>query len=102
MVLGDLIFGSSEAYAGVMRVAASGSDESLAAERIVMYVDPLFTGKTKLPMNVAPACKRIVSPGCALFSAAWKSPPALTTIWPLPLTVGGGGGGGGAMGAALT
>jgi len=29
-------------------------------------------------VNVAPAWSRIVSPGCALLIAAWRSPPAVT------------------------
>src|SRR5262245_18035200 len=77
-----------------MRAFAAGSDESGVDDRIVMCVEPFLTGSTKLPVNVAPAWSRIVSPGRARLSAAWKSPPLLTTIW-LP-EVGGGGGGGGA------
>src|SRR3954467_12533597 len=72
------IFGSWLEYAGVMRSPAAGSDESGADDRMVMYVLPFFAGSMKLPVNVAPACSRIVSPGFAALSAACKSPPALT------------------------
>src|SRR3954469_6601685 len=45
-----------------------------------MNVLPLFFGRTKLPVNVAPAWSRIVSPGSALLSAACRSPPELTVM----------------------
>src|SRR5947208_472184 len=49
----------------------------------------------KLPVKVAPACSRIVSPGWAVLSAACRSPPALTAMIP-PLGAGEGEGVGGA------
>ena|SRR5439155_6617012 len=61
-----------------MRTPAAGNDASGADERIVMSVVPFFTGRTKVPVKVAPACSRIVSPGCAALRAAWRSPPAFT------------------------
>jgi hypothetical protein len=75
---GDWIFGNTGEYDGSMRVVAPGSAESGAEVRIVIIVLPLFTGSTKLPVNVAPAWSTISSPGCAASSAAWRSPPAFT------------------------
>src|SRR5262249_52739362 len=49
---------------------------------IVTYALPDFAGRMKFPVNVAPACKTIVSPGCALLMAACRSPPALTVTTP--------------------
>src|SRR4051812_19029772 len=63
-----------------MRPPAAGSDPVAAEDRTMMNVLPLFLGSTKLPVNVAPACSRMVSPGKALFSAACRSPPALTVM----------------------
>ncbi len=37
-----------------------------------MFV-PALEGKVKGPKKVAPACKVMVSPGCAASSAAWKN-----------------------------
>src|SRR5204863_535937 len=59
---------------------AAGNDESGADDRIVMIASPCLTGSTKLPLNVAPACSRIVSPGFAALSAACTSPPLATLI----------------------
>ncbi len=39
-----------------------------------------LAGNVKLPVNVAPACNTMVSPGFALLRAVWKLPPALTTM----------------------
>src|SRR5690348_677577 len=97
MLFGERSLGSAGASAGVTRDDGPGSDASGADDRIVMTLAPLFTGRTKLPVNVAPASSTIVSPGSAAFSAAWKSPPALT-VHTVP-AAGGGGGGGGAGGA---
>ncbi len=63
-----------------MRTPAPGSEPVAADERTMMNVLPLFFGRTKLPVNVAPAWRRMVSPGTALFSAACRSPPALTVM----------------------
>src|SRR5262245_27650343 len=71
-----------------MRALAAGSVLSAADDRIVIIDAPLFDGSTKLPVKVAPACTRTVSPGCAALSAVCRSPPAFTIhTWP---PVGGG------------
>src|SRR4051812_17339592 len=88
-----------------MRAEGPGIAESGADDRMVIYVAPLLTGSTKLPENVAPASRRIVSPGCALSMAACRSPPAATLLvvptGGFGITgggVGAGGGGGGGVG----
>src|SRR5262245_65906690 len=64
--------------AGEMRTFAPGSAESCSLLRIVTYVEPACTGRTKLPRNVAPAWSSITSPGCAASRTACRSPPAAT------------------------
>ena len=41
---------------------------------------PDLLGRVNGPTYVAPAASVMVSPSCAMFSAAWKSPPAPTAI----------------------
>ena len=53
----------------VIRTPVPGSEASDADERTVMKEVPDFAGSVKLPVNVAPACSRIVSPGFAALSA---------------------------------
>ena len=48
----------------------SGSDASEADDRIVMYAEPFFARNVNVPVNVAPACRTIVSPGWAASIAA--------------------------------
>src|SRR5688572_20849644 len=63
-------FGIRAEWEGVRRVPAGGSSASLADVRMVIqFVDPAFFGSTKLPVNVAPALRRITSPGAACSSA---------------------------------
>src|SRR6202795_2190990 len=45
---------------------------------IQWLLSQFLAGTTNLPLKVAPACSWIVSPQCALFKAACRSPPALT------------------------
>ena len=42
---------------------------------VVMTVAPVLTGSTKFPVKTAPGSSRIVSPGCALFSAVCRLSP---------------------------
>ncbi len=62
-----------------MREEEEGSRESAVEVRIVIHSEeePLL-GRVKVPMKEAPASNSIVSPGCAAFKAACRSPPALT------------------------
>src|SRR6476661_5037577 len=53
----------------------------------MIHPDPLLTGSVNGPVKVAPAWTTISSPGCALFSAACRSPPAFTAIQ-RPVTAG--------------
>src|SRR5437773_6526196 len=78
MLFGERSLGSCGAYDGSIRTAGPGSAASEAADRIVMVPVPCFAGSTKLPVKVAPACSRIVSPGCAASMAACRLPPAET------------------------
>ena len=50
---------------GTSLTPAAGSALSGASDRIRigLVLDPLFAGSTKLPTNVSPALRRIVSPG---------------------------------------
>jgi hypothetical protein len=63
-----------------MRVPSDGRLVSGADERMTIHEFPLFTGKVNEPEKVAPACRRIVSPGCAALSAACRFPPAATKV----------------------
>src|SRR5882757_4250721 len=62
-----------------MRPPSPGRSASPAV-RTVMSDEPLFCGSVKLPVKTAPRASEIVSPGCALFSALCRSPPAATEI----------------------
>src|SRR5438067_10655191 len=70
-----------------MRVPAGGRLLSGADVRMMIQLLPLFAGNVNDPVNVAPACRRSVSPGRALLRAACKSPPALTVVV-MPVTTG--------------
>src|SRR5882762_11186827 len=47
-----------------------------------MYIqpEPTLFGSVNGPVNVAPACRTMVSPGMALVIAVCKLPPAFTTM----------------------
>jgi hypothetical protein len=79
-LLFDRIFASDDEYDGDIRTPLAGSEESGAADRTVMNAVPPFAGNLKLPVNTAPAASATVSPGCAAFNAAWRSPPLGTLI----------------------
>ena len=83
IVLADFSFGSRAASVGLMRTPAAGSSASLADELTVMYVElgPLF-GRTKFPTKVAPASRRIVSPG---WHTTWRA-KVIASIVPLVIT----------------
>src|SRR5436309_14968795 len=51
-----------------------------ALVRTVLHPVPVLLGSVNGPVNVAPACSVITSPGCAALSAACRSPPAETVI----------------------
>src|SRR5437773_3510946 len=76
-------FGMTAAYEGLTRVPGGGRLLSGALVRTVIQPTPALLGSVNGPVNVAPACSVITSPGCAALSAAWTSPPAGTAmIWP--------------------
>ena len=77
-LFGDFSLGRYAEYWGEVRCPAAGRSVSAADDRMVSEILPLRT--TKFPMNVAPACRRIVSPAAALSRAAWRFPPAATVI----------------------
>jgi hypothetical protein len=86
LVLGDTSLGIRPALAGVTRVPGAGKLASGVLVRIVIQpvLVPLF-GSVKLPENVAPAARTIVSPGWAALIAFWTFPPAGTVmVLPLP------------------
>ena len=45
---------------------------------MVIYEEPALFGSVIGPINVAPASRISVSPGCALSIALWRLPPAGT------------------------
>ncbi len=59
LVLELTIFGSTPAYAGVMRVPYGGRLLSGADVRIVIQPLPDFAGSVNGPVKTAPACKVI-------------------------------------------
>src|SRR5262249_52482709 len=72
-----MIFGIAELCDGEARVP-SGEIPPGFEVRIIIHPVPDFAGNTKLPEYVAPACRTIVSPGCALLRTFCRSPPAAT------------------------
>src|SRR6266446_3364814 len=73
-------FGMSPAWVGSTRVPRRGSLPSRALVRTMTHPPPALGGSVNGPMKVAPASSEITSPGRALLSAAWRSPPARTAI----------------------
>ena len=71
------IFANPAAVAGVTRVPAGGS---VPAVLIVIQPVPALGGRTKFPVNRAPAASSITSPRTALLSAAWRLAPAGTEM----------------------
>ena len=72
------ILGITDDHAGMMRAPYAGSEASEIDERMVIQLFPGFAGNVNVPVNVAPAARRIWSPGCAAFRAVCRSPPAGT------------------------
>src|SRR6185369_336928 len=66
---------------GVMREPSAGRPALFAGRMTIQLALVVFLfGRTKLPMNVAPLASSMTSPGCALFKALWKLPPAATLM----------------------
>jgi hypothetical protein len=65
---------------GSIRCPAAGSDESDAADRMVMSAVPFFARSLMGPSKTPLGSTRIVSPGCAASIAACRLAPALTVI----------------------
>jgi hypothetical protein len=70
---------------GVIRVPSGGRLLSGALVRMMIQcaLSQALAGRVNFPLKVAPACKLMVSPQFALFSAVCKLPPAGTkTVLP--------------------